>query len=137
MRAPAVFAPMLRERAVCIGLLGAGMVLVGLNLLGWSLWRCPFHEATGLPCPGCGLTRGMSALAHGEIKASVGWHPFTPLFALAALLMLLALVLPARWRVKLIAMIERLERSTGIVLISLFCLIVYGAWRWSSPSYWP
>ncbi len=137
MRAPAVFAPMLRERAVCIGLLGSGVVLVGMNLLGWPSWLCPFHEATGLPCPGCGLTRGMSALAHGDVKAAVVWHPFTPLFALAALHMLLALVLPATMRAKMIVAIEHLERSTGFVLITLFCLVVYGAWRWSSPSHWP
>ena len=28
---------------------------------------CPFHEATGLLCPGCGATRALAALLHGHL----------------------------------------------------------------------
>ena len=31
---------------------------------------CPFHELTGLWCPGCGSTRAASALAHGDVTAA-------------------------------------------------------------------
>ncbi|HZO52433.1 MAG TPA: DUF2752 domain-containing protein [Bryobacteraceae bacterium] len=46
---------------------------------------CPFRWATSLPCPFCGLTRGVAALLHGHVAEAVSFHPFSPL-ALAGLL---------------------------------------------------
>lgn len=34
--------------------------------------RCPIHALTGLDCPGCGMTRGTTALLHGHVGAAVG-----------------------------------------------------------------
>ena len=42
---------------------------------------------TGLPCPLCGLTRGLFALAKGHWAAAVRFHPLSPL-ALAMILSL-------------------------------------------------
>jgi hypothetical protein len=36
---------------------------------------CPFYVATGLPCPGCGLTRAFVCISHGHIVESFHWHP--------------------------------------------------------------
>lgn len=36
---------------------------------------CPFHHFTGLPCPGCGLTRAFVCLGHGQLVESLHWHP--------------------------------------------------------------
>ena len=33
--------------------------------------KCPFHELTGLWCPVCGSTRAASALAHGDVVATL------------------------------------------------------------------
>ena len=33
--------------------------------------RCLFHELTGLNCPGCGGTRAVRALLHGEFRAAL------------------------------------------------------------------
>ena len=33
--------------------------------------KCMLHEWTGLYCPGCGATRALSALLHGDIMASL------------------------------------------------------------------
>ena len=35
---------------------------------------CPFHEATGLLCPGCGATRALAALLHGRLEDAIHWN---------------------------------------------------------------
>lgn len=37
---------------------------------------CPFRLMTGLPCPGCGLTRSWVYVAHGDWTDAVGANPF-------------------------------------------------------------
>jgi hypothetical protein len=34
-----------------------------------------FQNATGLPCPGCGMTRAMLRLAQGDLLGSLRMHP--------------------------------------------------------------
>lgn len=46
---------------------------------------CPFRRLTGLPCPGCGLTRSWVDLAHGQLGASFVQHPFGWLLMLAVI----------------------------------------------------
>ena len=134
MRFPAIFAPLLRERTVCLGMLGVCAGLVVANRFGLSLWKCAFREVTGLPCPGCGLTRGMSALLRGRIQEAAEWNPFTPLFALAAVIMVVTSMLPEARRLRMIEGITALERRTGFVVITLAALFIYGLWRmWRGP----
>jgi hypothetical protein len=45
---------------------------------------CVFHLLTGLHCPGCGLTRALHALAHGDVARAWAMHPLL-LLALPAL----------------------------------------------------
>ena len=42
---------------------------------------CPFRLVTGLPCPGCGLTRSLVSLLHGDVSAAVLFHPLGPVAA--------------------------------------------------------
>ena len=39
-----------------------------------STQLCVFRAATGLPCPGCGLTHAALSLARGEVIASLHYH---------------------------------------------------------------
>lgn len=39
---------------------------------------CPVRRATGRPCPGCGLSRSLVRLLHGELRRSAAAHPLGP-----------------------------------------------------------
>jgi hypothetical protein len=50
---------------------------------------CLFYHLTGLPCPGCGLTRSFVSLGHGHLLEALHWHPLGPaIFLLFGLLWL-------------------------------------------------
>ena len=45
---------------------------------------CPIHESTGIYCPGCGSTRAIDAVFHGDMVSA--WR-FNPLLVLSPLLL--------------------------------------------------
>jgi hypothetical protein len=50
---------------------------------------CPFRMLTGFTCPGCGSTRGLHRLLHGDVIAA---FEFNPLMVLSLPFLLYALV---------------------------------------------
>lgn len=44
---------------------------------------CPFRAITGIPCPGCGLTRSFMAIARGDFENALRMHLFGPVLFLA------------------------------------------------------
>ena len=46
---------------------------------------CPFHAASGLPCPGCGMTRAFLLLGQLRIGDALAAHPLAPGLLLAML----------------------------------------------------
>lgn len=90
-------------------LVGAGIAL-GLVALGFLLshhtpgesrWLppCLFHSITGLFCPGCGITRALHALVHGDLGRAWSMN-FMAVIGLGAILVELldrALLQPAWW----------------------------------------
>ena len=50
---------------------------------------CPFRTLTGFACPGCGSTRGLHRLVHGDV---IGAFEFNPLMVLSLPFLLYALV---------------------------------------------
>jgi len=50
---------------------------------------CPFRMLTGFACPGCGSTRGLHRLLHGDIVSAM---EFNPLMVLSLPFLLYALV---------------------------------------------
>jgi hypothetical protein len=46
---------------------------------------CPFHELTGLLCPGCGGTRAIAALLHGHSAEAWGLNALVVMLVPAAL----------------------------------------------------
>ncbi|HKA92485.1 MAG TPA: DUF2752 domain-containing protein [Acidimicrobiia bacterium] len=53
---------------------------------------CPLRTVTGVPCPFCGMTRGVTALVHGQVSAAFSYNPG------AFLVVAMALVLLVAWR---------------------------------------
>ena len=53
--------------AACTVLL---LVPPGSRFADW-LPKCLFHKLTGFYCPGCGGTRALSSLLHGDLKSSL------------------------------------------------------------------
>ena len=45
------------------------------NQAGNPLPPCPFHWLTGLYCPGCGATRALHALLHGNVEKAFSMNP--------------------------------------------------------------
>jgi hypothetical protein len=58
---------------VTLGLVVLALLPVSVVTSGPSF--CPFKMMTGLPCPGCGMTRSVVTLLHGDIGASLYYHP--------------------------------------------------------------
>jgi len=50
---------------------------------------CPFRLLTGLPCPGCGLTRSVVSFLHGDVAGAIAFHPLGPLVVAALALAVL------------------------------------------------
>jgi hypothetical protein len=50
-------------------------------LLASGVVACPLRALTGVPCPGCGLTRAMFALAAGDPAGAFRHHPLVVLVA--------------------------------------------------------
>ncbi len=43
--------------------------------------RCPFYAATHLLCPGCGATRALYSLLHGDFRAALHYNALFTLLA--------------------------------------------------------
>jgi hypothetical protein len=97
-------------------LLGAGLLLA---LLWWAsppaapVFRaCPFYWLTGAPCPLCGLTRGLCALAKGHWVQAIQFNALSPL----GFVLLFSLFWNTEWRPRLWS-------------CALAAFVIYGAGR--------
>ncbi|HEX2735910.1 MAG TPA: DUF2752 domain-containing protein [Polyangiaceae bacterium] len=68
------------SRARRWSIVALGAILCGL-VVASDVYLCPFAAVTGLPCPGCGLTRATLALVHGDLTAALRLHPLSPIIA--------------------------------------------------------
>ena len=82
---------------------------------GKSAWlpECVFHRVTGLHCPGCGNTRALHALVHGDLAASLSNN----ILLLPALLLLAVLLIWPR-----LAINQWVCLTVAVVVIAFFIL---------------
>ncbi|MFN8411609.1 MAG: DUF2752 domain-containing protein [Anaerolineales bacterium] len=126
--APA-FSSLLESRTELNMIMGAGIIHFGLTFAGYKGWQCPFLAATGVPCPGCGLTRAIIQLVHGNISASLQTHAFAPIFLIAMIILLSVFLLPEKLRLHVISFVNKVETRTGLTAWVFFTLMLYWAFR--------
>ncbi|GAA2066519.1 DUF2752 domain-containing protein [Williamsia deligens] len=111
---------------------GAGAVVaaavIPTSVVGNGPVLCPFRLVTGLPCPGCGLTRSWVAVAHGDVASAFSDNAFGPISFTAVVAMtvaaaVLALVAPAR-----IGVLAAVARSRVVYSVAAVW-VVYGIVR--------
>jgi len=104
---------------------GASILQLGLVSAKLPAWQSPIHAVFGIPDPGCGLSRAIVALLRGDWRTSLTFHAFAPLFVVALSLIAITAVLPQRPRDKIVALIEDVERHTGLTALLLIGLVIY------------
>lgn len=117
--------PVLRDRKFALALIGATGLHVALVSLSLPSWECPLFRLTGIPCPGCGLSRATVLLLKGDLAGSLRFHAFAPLFLIAIVALILSVLLPKSIIQPAIARAELTERKTGLTALILAGLILY------------
>jgi hypothetical protein len=128
MLSETVFSPistLLRDRKFGLILTVVAGLHIGLLSLGLPSWDCPLFKLTGIPCPGCGLSRACLLLLRGEVRASIQFHAFAPIFLVLISVLIIGTVLPKSVAAPLIHKAETLERQSGLTIIILGGLILY------------
>jgi hypothetical protein len=54
---------------------------------------CPLFAATGIYCPGCGMTRAFHALFHGDIVSAMDFNAMMPFYAFIFAYVLVSMML--------------------------------------------
>jgi cytochrome bd-type quinol oxidase subunit 2 len=103
-----------------------------LLIIGYSVFAsrvlgtaCLLSSTTGLPCPGCGMTRSVFALLRGDLAASVHFHPLLiPFIAVFAIYFFL-------WLTR-----ERVPRRASAML-GVFAVVLAGTYAVRMATMFP
>ena len=118
-------ASLLAQRPLCLALTAAAAAHLAANAVGLPGWVCPWKAATGIPCPGCGLTRATIRLARGEFGEAMHLHPFAPVAMTGIVLILAAAVGPAPLRSRLVQGVARLDPGGLTSKLLLLALLAF------------
>ena len=79
---------------------------------------CPLRTITGIPCPFCGMTRGVTSLVHGDVAHALLMNPASYLAVALAILLLV------QWRTK-----------RFVVPVWLIVGVLAAMWSWQLFKY--
>ncbi len=91
---------------------------------------CPFALATGMACPGCGMTRAAGQLLRGDFASAIAYHPLVPAIALLAAVAWAWFVLRRTGRIQ--PMSNRM--LNGVLIATLIALIAVWVTRLAMGS---
>ncbi|HMO32540.1 MAG TPA: DUF2752 domain-containing protein [Lacibacter sp.] len=121
-------------------------LLLALLLAGgyaWLIWHlqhpaagatvCLLKSVSGLPCPSCGTTRGISELLHGNFSGALHSNPFAvPVLLLMGVLPVWLLTDVLRRQYSFFRFYQRTERLIRTKPAAIFLmLLVGGNWIWN------
>ncbi|MBZ4418120.1 DUF2752 domain-containing protein [Myxococcus sp. RHSTA-1-4] len=120
-----VLAQLLERRAT--GWVIGAAALAHLVLMRFDLpaWQCTVRDAVGIPCPGCGLSRAITALVHGQWRDALTLHAFAPVILAGLVLVTGMALLPEAARRRGISAVARFEQRTGLTALLLLTLVGY------------
>jgi hypothetical protein len=124
-----ILSAFIKDRVLGRGVIGAVAIHFGLNVIGLPGFECPIRAATGVPCPGCGLSRASIAMVKGDWQTMTQYHLFAPLFAIALLIITTGLLLPVNAHGKLVAGVSNFETNTAVSSVLLAIFMIYWIWR--------
>lgn len=87
---------------------------------------CPYLTLTGLACPGCGLTRALHFLLHGDVAQAFAFNPWAFVGAPAVITFALLPLVADEGRT--------LRVRTGLSWAMLVVTLAFWVWR-NTPSY--
>ncbi len=121
----ALLAPSARYLAVAVMAVSFVFPIEGLGVD-----LCILHSTTGLPCPGCGLSRAIAAISQGDWLAALALNPFAlvawPLFLVLAVVTLAPRRIYARFEAWISAHSAAVARSYRVFFIAF---AAFGALR--------
>lgn len=107
--------------------------LIGSYFFGYtevsSPLQCLFLATTGIPCPGCGLTRSFMAVAHNNLIEALNYHVLGPFLFFALLLTCIHLILELLLRRSIVTFYVKLLRNRTAQMSFLGMLLSYHCFR--------
>ena len=123
-----VLAPLAASRKLAGIMFAIAVVQAGFTISGYGLWNCPVQSIIGLPCPGCGTSRGIVSLFTGHWREAIQFHLFSPLILAAIIGLGVCSLLSGGSQKKAVQIIAGVERRTGIsflIIIGMFAIWVF------------
>lgn len=108
------------RKELCIGLFVAVILTLYWVFIG-KIQLCVLRLFTGIPCPGCGLTRAAVAMMQGEVTESLKMHPLL----LPILLILLLAVIDKIFKKRILSHCKWLYISVFVVLLALYAVRMF------------
>lgn len=82
---------------IILGALAGGYIVWRFALGSPTISACWFYSHFHIYCPGCGGTRSVIALAHGQLRKSLYYYPAVPFTVCSAAVYLLSQTI---WRIR-------------------------------------